>query len=125
MVETTQPAGDDRPRTAFEREDWPLGTVGLIYLGVFVFLVVTPLLLVWAYPSAVSDVSRRLLIEPPAPRLQVDPARDLAKFRAKENRRLNTYYWVNRQKGIVHIPIEQAMKKLAAHGIDGFPKAQP
>jgi hypothetical protein len=125
MADTTQQVGDDRPRTAYEPEDWPLGTVGLIYLGIFIFLVVTPLLLVWAYPSAVSDAGRRLLVEPPAPRLQVDPARDLAEFRAEKNKELNTYYWVNKQKGIVHIPIEQAMKKLVAQGIDGFPKGPP
>jgi hypothetical protein len=116
---------EDNVKTAYEPEDWPLGPVGLIYLGIFIFLVIAPLVLMWAYPSAVSDVSRRLQRQPPAPELQVDPAQDLANFRAEEDKRLNTYYWVDKQKGIVHIPIEQAIKKLAKTGIDGFPKAQP
>jgi hypothetical protein len=125
MADRTQEAEDNRAKTAYEREDWPLGAVGIIYLGIFVFLVAIPLILVWAYPSSVSDASRRLLVEPPAPRLQIDPERDLAEFRTKKNKELNTYYWVNKQKGIVHIPIDQAMKQLAAQGIEGFPKGQP
>jgi hypothetical protein len=36
---------------------------------------------------------------------------------------LNTYYWIDRDKGIVHIPIAEAMKRVATKGIDGFPQA--
>ena len=115
----------DNPNTAFEQEDWPIGKVGLIYLGTFIFLIIAPFVLMWAYSGSVSDVSRRLEVKPPAPELQVDPAQDLAKFRAQEDKRLDTYYWVNRQKGTVHIPIDEAMKKLVQSGIDGFPKGQP
>jgi hypothetical protein len=125
LADITPHIEDDRPKTAYEHEDWPLGWVGLTYIGILAFLILTPFVLIWAYPNSVSDASRKLLVEPPAPRLQVDPGRDLKAFRAKENKELNTYYWVNKQKGIVHIPIEQAMKKLAVQGIDGFPKDQP
>jgi hypothetical protein len=79
----------------------------------------------WAYPRSVSDVSRRLEVRPPAPELQVNPQQDLVTFRLNEENRLNNYYWIDKQKGIVHIPIEQMMKKLTAQGIDGFPKRQP
>ena len=115
----------DNPNTSYEREDWPIRTVGLIYLGTFVFLVIAPLVLMWTYPTAVSDVSRKLVVQPPSPELQVNPQQDLANFRAQENKLLNTYYWVDKHKGIVHIPIDQAMKKLARSGIDRFPKKQP
>lgn len=115
----------DNPNTAFEQEDWPIGKVGLIYLGTFIFLIIAPFVLMWAYSGSVSDVSRRLEVKPPAPELQVDPAQDLAKFREQEDKRLNTYYWVDKQKGTVHIPIDEAMKKLVQTGIDGFPKGQP
>jgi hypothetical protein len=124
MIEAAE-VRQNNPKTAFEREDWPLGPVGLVYLGIFLFLVITPLVLILAYPSAVSDVGRGLAIKPPAPELQIDPAQDLANLRAAEDRRLNTYYWVDKQKGIVHIPIEQAMKKIAASGIPGFPSGRP
>ncbi len=65
---------------------------------------------------------------PPAPRLQPFPNRmpnndvmppthstpvvDMADMRASEDQRLETYGWVDKQHGVVHIPIEQA-KKLA------------
>jgi hypothetical protein len=113
----------DNPGTAYEPADWPLGPVGLIYVGVFVFLVICPLVLMWAYPQTLSDVSRAVVVQPPAPRLQLDPAQELAKFRAEQASRLNTYYWVDKQKGIVHIPIRQAMQDLVKQGIPGFPKA--
>jgi hypothetical protein len=54
---------------------------------------------------------------PPAPILQVAPRQDLGDFRAYEDSKLNSYTWVDRQKGIVGIPIERAMELLSARGI--------
>ena len=115
----------ERPMTAYEMSDWDLGPVGFIYLGTFGLLVVSCLVLIAAYPGSVHDVDRTLHIAPPGPRLQTNPGADLKTFRAEEEKQLDTYYWVDRQKGLVHIPIEDAMKKLAVSGIPGFPKAQP
>jgi hypothetical protein len=115
---------EDNPKTAFEKSDWPLGTVGLVLLGTLIFLVIAPFVLIGAFPRAVSDVSRALTVEPPQPRLQTDPSDDLARFLVDEDKRLNTYYWIDKEKGIVHIPIEQAMQELAAEGIDGFPRGK-
>jgi hypothetical protein len=113
------------PDTAFEPSDWPLGIVGLVLVGIVLFLVAGTLVLIAAFPAAVSGVGRNLLAEPPAPRLQLDPAEDLARFRADVERRLNTYYWIDKKNGVVHIPIAQAMKEVAAKGLAGFPKASP
>ena len=121
MAEISQ-VRENNPHTEYEHEDWPLKPVAFVYLGTFIFLVIAPLILMWAYPRSVSDVSRRLEVRPPAPELQVNPQQDLVTFRLSEENRLNNYYWIDKQKGIVHIPIEQVMKKLAAQGIDGFPK---
>jgi hypothetical protein len=41
---------------------------------------------------------------------------------AEQKLKLDTYYWIDRDRGIVHIPIEEAMKRVAAQGIPGFPK---
>ena len=115
----------DNPHTTYEQEDWPIMVVGLVYLGIFIFLVIVPLVLMAAYPASVSDVVRRLLVTPPSPQLEVDPQQELAKFRLNQDQQLNSYYWVDKRKGIVHIPIRQAMKKLAQSGIDGFPRRSP
>lgn len=112
------------PKTAFEPTDWELAPVGLIYVGIPVLLVISCFVLIAAYPTALSDVSRTLRINPPGPRLQTDPEGDLRRFRAEEDKRLNGYYWIDKQKGVAHIPIEQAMQKVARDGIAGFPKAQ-
>jgi hypothetical protein len=101
---------EDHPDTAYEQSDWPLGTIGLILLGIFAMLVISPFVMIAAFPSTTSDVSRALTVEPPLPRLQTDPSADLAQFQANEERRLHSYYWIDKEKGIVHIPIEQAMK---------------
>jgi hypothetical protein len=50
---------------------------------------------------------------PPEPRLQETPALDLEKLHAREREQLSTYGWVDRQAGIVHIPIERAMEIVA------------
>jgi hypothetical protein len=119
-------AGDqqENPTTAFEPSDWPLRPVALIYLAIPVLLVISSFVLIAAYPNALPDVDRTMRVTPPGPRLQTDAEGDLQKFRADEERRLNTYYWIDQQKGIVHIPIERAMKKLATTGAPGFPKGQ-
>lgn len=50
---------------------------------------------------------------PPAPRLQVNPDRDIEMLRATEQARLGSYGWVDRREGIVHIPIQRAMELVA------------
>jgi len=121
-TENVQP---ENPTTDFEPSDWSLRPVALVYVAIPVLLVISCLVLIAAYPNALPDVDRSLRIAPPGPRLQTDAAGDLQRFRTDEERRLNTYYWIDKQNGIVHIPIEQAMKKLAATGAPGFPKGQP
>lgn len=116
---------EENPDVAYEPSDWRPGAIGLVYLAALILLLVAPLALMWAYSDVVFDVSRALRVPPPAPQLQTNPSQDLANFRAEEERRLNTYYWIDRQKGIVHLPIERAMEKLAEQGIDGFPKGAP
>ena len=54
---------------------------------------------------------------PPEPRLQEDPALDLAVFRKREEERLSTYGWIDRPNGVVRIPIERAMEIIAREGL--------
>jgi hypothetical protein len=60
---------------------------------------------------------------PPAPRLQTLPAQDMGAFRAEEDRTLTTYGWVDEGAGTVHIPIEEAMRRLAERGEAPLPAA--
>jgi hypothetical protein len=54
---------------------------------------------------------------PPAPRLQVNPARDIVEHRRAEDRVLSSYGWIDAEKGIARIPIDRAMALVAERGI--------
>jgi len=66
-----------------------------------------------ANPLAATE-GRRL---PPAPRLQVNPARDITEMRLAEDRILNGYGWVDAAKGIARIPITRAIAIAANKGL--------
>jgi hypothetical protein len=53
---------------------------------------------------------------PPAPNLQTAPIPDLKAFRDAEDKMLNSYGWIDQQKGIVHIPIDRAIDMVAQRG---------
>lgn len=114
----------ENPEIAFEPTDWPLKPLLPVALGLLALLVISAFVLILAYPNTTSDVHRELRINPPGPRLQTDEASHLRQFRADEAKRLNTYYWVDKPKGIVHVPIEQAMKRLVETGIPDFPQPE-
>lgn len=69
-------------------------------------------------PPLVSTVDQT----PPSPRLQTTPVRDYQTFVAEQDARLHSYGWVDRQQGIVHIPIERAMDRAVEKGL---PPATP
>jgi hypothetical protein len=54
---------------------------------------------------------------PPEPRLQANPLADLRALRATEEETLTTYAWVDKNAGIVRIPIERAMQLLVERGV--------
>jgi hypothetical protein len=110
------------PDVEYERSDVSLFAIGLVALGVLLLLAVTPLIMIGVFPSSRGDVDRHLAITPPEPRLQTDPAADLASYTAKERKLLDSYGWVDRPRGIARIPIEEAMRRLARQGIPEFPK---
>jgi hypothetical protein len=54
---------------------------------------------------------------PPAPRLQQFPENEIYQFRLGEEQLLTRYGWMNRETGVVHIPIEQAMRLTIERGM--------
>lgn len=65
------------------------------------------------YPLAVSQGERL----PPEPRLQTNPREDLRELRAKEDELLGSYGWVDKNAGVVRIPIDDAMKLIVERGL--------
>ena len=109
------------PETRYERSDVPLWLVATLAAGLFVFFVGTPLLLLAIYPGSSHAVDPAPHLTPPEPRLQPNPVADLAALRTREHLQLSTYGWVDRDRGIVHIPLDDAMKRVAADGIPDWP----
>jgi hypothetical protein len=72
------------------------------------------------YPLAASQETRL----PPEPRLQIDPRGDLRAMRDEEDKLLESYQWVDKNAGVVRIPIEQAMKLTIQRGLPARPAAQ-
>ncbi|HEX5183464.1 MAG TPA: hypothetical protein VFW19_09970 [Allosphingosinicella sp.] len=101
----------------FERSDVPPLLLLALALGFAVAVALTMAVLAGAYPRALRDVDRGpVQALPPAPRLQTAPGRDLDAYRAAERRRLETYGWSDRAQGRVRVPVDQAMRRVAAEG---------
>jgi hypothetical protein len=65
------------------------------------------------YPLAASQGERM----PPEPRLQSAPREDLRELRAGEDEVLRGYGWVDKNAGIVRIPIDQAIRLTLERGL--------
>jgi len=66
--------------------------------------------------------------QPPAPRLQTSPLQDLLALRARDAALLDGYAWVDRDAGVVRIPIERAIAVLAERGLPAraaAPRGEP
>jgi len=57
----------------------------------------------------------------PEPRLEVNEREQLSDVVAGEERQLASYGWVDQKGGVVHIPIDQAMKMLVERGLPVAP----
>jgi hypothetical protein len=74
-------------------------------------------------PSASPFTDVRQL--PPEPRLQVQPVEDLNRARQEQQDLLNSYGWVDRDAGTVHVPIDRAMDLIIQRGLPTRPNAPP
>lgn len=121
----TSPAPVFSPGVRHEKTDANIRKLALFGLGLFFTLALT-LAGMWglfahfaheqersAKPAAF-ETPRPL---PPEPRLQPDPRADLNQYLTAQMRELSSYSWVDRQKGIVHIPIGRAMHLIVSRGL--------
>ena len=112
---TANPSGE----RGYERSD--LHPKYVVYFAIalagvtaMVSLVVWWLFLRFQQQAAGADVPpRQLSTSPtpvPEPRLEITPQEDLLELRRQEEEILNTYQWIDREKGIARIPLERAMQ---------------
>lgn len=55
--------------------------------------------------------------QPPAPRLQTQPFKDVMQLKTEQRAQLHSYGWIDKANGVVHIPIERAMALTLQRGL--------
>ena len=61
----------------------------------------------------------------PIPQIQPNPSEDYLGFRERQNLELAGYAWVDRDHGIVHVPVTRAMSLILAKGDAGYDPPAP
>ncbi|GGE07762.1 hypothetical protein GCM10011390_28500 [Aureimonas endophytica] len=104
-----------------EAPDVATGRVLWLFLGWALFVAVA-LAGFGAYMAARLDLSSpsQDVHALPAPRLQIDPAADYDRLVSLQTERLRRTEWVDRDKGILQIPVERAMAILVGRGPAAF-----
>lgn len=96
--------------------------IGAAFALLLVSLAVVTVGTLWLFPLPQTD---RTLNTPlpvyPEPRLQASPRQEMQRFLAEETDQLSTYGWIDKTHGIVRLPIDVAMGKVAQRGIPGWP----
>jgi hypothetical protein len=94
----------------------------LAFVGMVALVGLSGLLCWWIFPRAAHP---GLVPYPtpayPPPQLQAAPHEDMVRFYRQELATLNSFGWVDRAKGIVHMPVDQAMRDVAREGIPDWP----
>jgi hypothetical protein len=73
------------------------------------------------YPLAVTHEQRL----PPEPRLQTNPREDLQELRDEEQKVLDSYGWVDKDAGVVRLPIGEAMRLTVERGLPARAQESP
>lgn len=117
----------ERPYHDHERQDVDVSSLFTIVLALFIscvviFLVVAGMIHYFkrhepSKTAGPANIPAILAAKFPAPRLEVKSGANLAELRAAEDADLNSYGWVDRQSGIVRVPINRAMALLFQRGL--------
>jgi len=104
-----------------ELTDVSIRGIAILGIGLMICAVVIYIGLWWMFRSLLDRELARdpelppLATErgpPPRPYLEENPGVELKALQAAENRFLDSYGWVDEKNGVIHIPIDQAMKRL-------------
>jgi hypothetical protein len=115
---------DIQPRSVRRAGVW------LVAVTIGAMLVLLPLMSLLEDLAAGRDAAPRPVAfddprQAPAPRLQRFPTRDVEAMRAEEAQVLGSYAWVDREQGVVRLPIERAMALVVERGLPAPPAAAP
>lgn len=128
----TQPPDPSSVAAGHELRDVRANTLLAFAVALAVIVVLACLFLIWLFDTFQRRAERHDPVlsplvesqEPPAPRLEIKPSRNLAQQRAAEDRLLTRYRWIDKEEGVVQIPIERALELVADEGLPA-PAASP
>lgn len=127
--------------TAYETRDVKIRPLVMFTAGITVLILFSFLVVLWVFrlfssqhatrdaQSVTSSIARPAGAAPadeqlqwPEPRVQSRPADDLNALRVEEDVSLTTYGWIDRDSGVVRVPIDVAMQLVLK---EGLPARQP
>lgn len=110
----------ENPGVDFEPRD--LNIKAIVWFGAgLLTVIIIAMVLIWGMMSAMDGstdtTSPSALVAPPVPRLQPNPIDKttspmelLHQEMADQEKWLNSYGWVDKEAGVAHMPIDEAMK---------------
>ena len=114
---------DEKASFDYERSDIATGGIAWIALGLGLFVLAVPLLMPLIYPQSMQHVSPAAppALSANAPELAITPRADLQRLDRAEAQITDDYGWVDRDQGVVRIPVAHAMERLLQKGLPGWP----
>lgn len=125
-MDNQAPHHSEPSRPGYERTDVRLRPIAVLTLILVVASIVSFVAAVVMFDAlesreAAADKPVSPLAEPnplpPDPRLQQVPQLDLNAYERRNRERLESYQWIDRDGGVVRIPVERAMELLIERGI--------
>jgi hypothetical protein len=117
------PGGEAGP--GYETRDVNVSALLKFAVSLAVILVVVSFGMKWTFdyyaktqtlgPAATPFEDERTI--PPLPRLQVAPQKEIHDYWESQQGIVNSYGWVDRQNGVVRIPVDRAMRILLQRGL--------
>ncbi|PYU27005.1 MAG: hypothetical protein DMG32_08710 [Acidobacteria bacterium] len=122
------------PQGGYEKSDASPRVLLYFVLFIAAILVAASLSLIWLFKyfqkaeNPGSFIAAPFATErplPPPPRIQPNPGADMQNYYQSQQNLLNSYGWIDRQNGIVRLPIDRAMELLLERGLPTRPTSTP
>ena len=111
----------------YEQRDANIGALVQFAFWMAVVLAVTLIAMRWSFDyfkkvtplgppaSPIAGIATREI--PPSPLLQAHPHQELVDYCTTQEQKVNTFGWVDRQSGVVRIPVDRAMDLILTRGL--------
>ena len=134
MSHPTEP--ENNPTVAHEPTDANARAITRFGIALALIVILSQLLLWWLFdrlsgkqakvsPPVPALIRAQAPKEPPEPRLQDNPQRDMKKMLEDEDAVLHHYGWVDPDRGIVRLPVDRALEIVAQKGLPRFQAMEP